>query len=224
MLGRNRYAIILIAATIAAIIVMVSCNSTPTTPTTTTSTSTTTTSILPLPTINSFAASPNPIYQKETSTLSWTTTNADTVSIDQGIGTVALSGNAVVKPYQDTTYTITAKNKTGSTSVSTTVSVKWNLTGTWTGTSWYSGGSNALLFTLSQSGPNVTGTWTAKNQYGSNSGNMTGTVSGNTISGTLTGPGYYSTATGSISVYGTKIDGEGIDSGGRWTFTVVKEF
>ena len=44
------------------------------------------------PVINSFFASPSAIIAGDSTTLSWTVTNADSVTIDYGIGTVALTG------------------------------------------------------------------------------------------------------------------------------------
>ena len=64
--------------------------------------------------INSFGASPATISAGESSTLSWTVTGATTVSIDQGIGNVALSGSRVVNPNSTTVYTLTATNAAGS--------------------------------------------------------------------------------------------------------------
>jgi len=66
------------------------------------------------PVIDSFAASPGSISPGEPSTLSWGVSGAETVSIDQGIGSVALSGNRPVAPVATTTYTLTATNAAGS--------------------------------------------------------------------------------------------------------------
>ena len=62
------------------------------------------------PVVQSYAANPASIVSGETSTLSWTVTNATTASIDQGIGTVTLSGSRTVSPSINTTYTLTATN------------------------------------------------------------------------------------------------------------------
>jgi len=67
-----------------------------------------------LPAIMSFAASPSSISPGGTSTLSWEVANANTVSIDGGIGSVALSGTRAVAPVATTTYTLMATNATGS--------------------------------------------------------------------------------------------------------------
>jgi hypothetical protein len=65
------------------------------------------------PVINSFTASPGSIVPGASSTLSWDVSAAATVSIDQQIGNVSLSGNRVVFPTTTTTYTLTATNVVG---------------------------------------------------------------------------------------------------------------
>ena len=55
------------------------------------------------------------------STLSWSVTGATSVTIDNGIGSVALTGTTVVSPTTDTTYTLTATNSAGSVTESVTV-------------------------------------------------------------------------------------------------------
>ncbi|HVT04502.1 MAG TPA: Ig-like domain-containing protein [Thermoanaerobaculia bacterium] len=75
------------------------------------------------PTITSFTASPSTINSGQTSTLAWTTSNATSVSIDHGVGTVANDGSTVVSPNSTTTYTLTATNAGGTTTRSVTVTV-----------------------------------------------------------------------------------------------------
>lgn len=70
-----------------------------------------------------FVISPNNIVAGETATLTWSTSNAASVSIDQGIGSVALSGSRVVSPAVSTTYALTATNQTGSVVVVASISV-----------------------------------------------------------------------------------------------------
>lgn len=60
-----------------------------------------------------FGASPTDIQPGQSSTLSWTSTNAISASIDQGIGSVPVNGSHVVTPTVTTTYTITAANSQG---------------------------------------------------------------------------------------------------------------
>lgn len=82
----------------------------------------TVTAPLPAPTITSFAANPTSILPGGTSTLSWTVSNATTLSIDQGVGTVT-GTSKTVSPSATTTYTLTATNSSGSVTATATVSV-----------------------------------------------------------------------------------------------------
>jgi len=75
------------------------------------------------PVINSFFASPSAIVAGESTTLSWTVTDADSVTIDYGIGTVALTGITTVNPTTDTTYTLIATNSAGPVITTVTVTV-----------------------------------------------------------------------------------------------------
>ena len=76
-----------------------------------------------VPPTASVSASPATIVASGSSTLTWTTTNATTVTIDQGIGAVAASGTRAVSPAATTTYTLTATNSVGSVTATTTVAV-----------------------------------------------------------------------------------------------------
>ena len=69
------------------------------------------------------SASPTSIAAGAASTLTWATSNATTVSINQGIGTVAASGTRSVSPAATTTYTLTATNAAGSVTATATVSI-----------------------------------------------------------------------------------------------------
>ena len=75
------------------------------------------------PTINSFVASPSSVTQGDSSTLSWQVSGADSVSINQGIGSVAAIGNRSVSPSQTTTYVLTAQNEAGSVNRQVSVAV-----------------------------------------------------------------------------------------------------
>jgi len=70
-----------------------------------------------------FSAEPQEIKLGDFSTLKWTTTNADSVSIDQGIGSVEQNGSRSVSPQATTTYTITATGAGGTTTERVTVTV-----------------------------------------------------------------------------------------------------
>jgi uncharacterized protein (TIGR03437 family) len=83
------------------------------------------------PVINSFTVSPSSISAGQSATLSWSVSNASSVSIDNNIGSVANSGVESVAPNSTTTYTITAVNSAGlsvSQSVTLTVTSSQNVT------------------------------------------------------------------------------------------------
>ena len=75
-----------------------------------------------LPTVI-FNAAPDSIIKGQSSTLSWTTGNATTVAINQGIGTVALNGTRAAMPSATTTYTITVTGSGGTVTAAATVTV-----------------------------------------------------------------------------------------------------
>lgn len=76
----------------------------------------------PLPKV-SISADPKVIDKGGSSTLTWSSQDADSVSIDQGIGAVALQGSVKVTPEKTTTYSITAKGKGGTAQASVTITV-----------------------------------------------------------------------------------------------------
>jgi OOP family OmpA-OmpF porin len=76
----------------------------------------------PAPTA-SLLANPASVKQNRCATLSWTAANASTVSIDQGVGAVPLSGSKEVCPKNTTNYTLTAAGAGGTKSAATTVTV-----------------------------------------------------------------------------------------------------
>jgi hypothetical protein len=79
------------------------------------------TDVAPLPKINSFTATPAKITSDQGTTLAWSVTGAQSISIDQGVGVV--SGTSVaVNPSTSTTYTLTAIGGGGG-SVTATTSV-----------------------------------------------------------------------------------------------------
>jgi len=75
-----------------------------------------------IPTIQSFTASPPGITSGDSSTLIWSVTDADTLSINQGIGTV-IGTSVTISPTTTTTYILTATNSAGSVTASVTVTV-----------------------------------------------------------------------------------------------------
>jgi len=82
------------------------------------------------PSIISFNAEPSSISAGESSNLSWNVSGATTVSIDQGIGNVALTGTRSVAPSTTTVYTLTAFSSVGSITATTQVIVSGTPTST----------------------------------------------------------------------------------------------
>lgn len=76
-----------------------------------------------LPTITSFTASPTSITFGESSILSWSTKNATSISINQGVGNVSATGTVEVSPEETTTFILTATNSDGSKTQSCTIEV-----------------------------------------------------------------------------------------------------
>ena len=76
-----------------------------------------------LPVINYFTASPSSIFAGDSATLNWNVSNATSINIDHGVGTVGASGVTLVFPTTSTNYTLTATNSTGWSNKSTTVLV-----------------------------------------------------------------------------------------------------
>lgn len=93
--------------TIAVLIFIAGCNGTPPA----------------VPIINSFTADSITIDQGDTIVLSWAVTDATTVTIDQSIGSVALTGSTSVSPTTAITYTLTATNSAGSSTATVTIIV-----------------------------------------------------------------------------------------------------
>ena len=90
---------------------------------TVTSQTTVTVTIPPPPTV-SFFPSPTSICRGSSATLTWNVTgNVSSVSINQGIGSVATSGTRSVSPTTTTTYTITATGAGGTTTRTATLTV-----------------------------------------------------------------------------------------------------
>jgi hypothetical protein len=73
------------------------------------------------PVISSFEAFPNEVTAGESSQLRWNVTDASSVTIDNGIGRVARSGNQTITPMETTTYILTAQSS--STTVTASVQI-----------------------------------------------------------------------------------------------------
>jgi len=76
-----------------------------------------------VPIINSFTADSITIDQGDTVVLNWAVTDATSVTIDQSIGSVALTGSTSLSPTTATTYTLTATNSAGSSTATVTIIV-----------------------------------------------------------------------------------------------------
>jgi chitodextrinase len=87
-----------------------------------------TTATAPVPTISSFVATPSSIIAGQSTTLSWSTANATSLSISPGVGTVTGSSSTVVSPVGNQTYILTATNSFGSTTAQATVTVTFDTT------------------------------------------------------------------------------------------------
>jgi peptidoglycan-associated lipoprotein len=68
-------------------------------------------------------ANPTTIERGGSSTLTWSSTNATNVAIDQGIGDVSTSGTRSVSPSSSTTYTVTARGEGGTASATARITV-----------------------------------------------------------------------------------------------------
>jgi peptidoglycan-associated lipoprotein len=75
------------------------------------------------PTINNFTAEPSTIERGQSSTLSWSISNATDMSINSGIGAVQSQGQRQVFPTNTTTYALTVRGPGGTDSRSVTVTV-----------------------------------------------------------------------------------------------------
>ena len=75
------------------------------------------------PDIAMFAAEPSSIDRGQSSTLRWEVTNANQISIDNGVGTVQATGSRSVYPTETTTYKLTANGPGGTLSKTATVTV-----------------------------------------------------------------------------------------------------
>jgi phospholipase C len=69
------------------------------------------------------SANPTSIGSGGTATLTWATTNANTVTIDNGVGEVPASGQKTITPAKTTTYTLTASGNGGTITANATVTV-----------------------------------------------------------------------------------------------------
>jgi Leucine-rich repeat (LRR) protein len=81
------------------------------------------TAVVSPPVVKAFTANPSTITDGQSSTLSWTTTSATTVSISGVVGTQASNGAVSVSPTATTIYTLTATGPAGTAAATTTIVV-----------------------------------------------------------------------------------------------------
>jgi hypothetical protein len=153
----------------------------------------------PAPTVT-FTANPTTVGSGQASTLTWNTTNATSVTIDNGVGSQPLSGSTIVHPTLTTTYTLTATGAGGTMTGSATVTVTSGPGISFTASPTLIGAGQPSM--LSWSATNATSV-TIDNGLGaepvSGSAIVAPTVS-TTYTLTATGPGGTSTAQATVTV------------------------
>jgi hypothetical protein len=77
----------------------------------------------PAPIVINLEVNPAVIISGDSAALMWSVSGANSVSIDQGIGTVALTGNTLVSPTSTTTYTLIASGPAGTLNKSVVITV-----------------------------------------------------------------------------------------------------
>ncbi len=166
------------------------------------------------PAIVHFDADPSSIAAGQSSTLSWSTLNASSVTIDNGVGAQPAVGSVTVKPATTTTYTLTAAGAIGSVTATATVTVSGG------------GGANIAVSSFPQGMVQVAGQGGGTDSFalrniGSAAGSVTLSTSGNffsitpasfnlaagatqtiTVTGSAQPAGFFE---GSVSVSGTSI-------------------
>ena len=158
--------------------------------------------IVPAPTC-AMNAAPTTINAGQSSTLSWTSTNATSASINQGIGSVAVNGSRSVSPSSTTTYTGTFTGPGGSVTCTRTITVV-------PVTPRPTCAMNAAPTTIN-AGQSSTLSWTSTNATSASINQGIGSVAVNgsrsvspssttTYTGTFTGPGGSVTCTRTITV------------------------
>ena len=189
----------------------------------TTVTVTTTPPPPPAPTCT-LSANPSSITTGDFSTLSWTSTNATSVSIDQGIGSVATSGSQSVSPGGTTTYTLTATGAGGTVQCSKTVTVTSNPAPTCTLSASPSSITTGNSSTLSWTTANATSV-SVDQGIGSVAASGSTTVSPSsttTYTLTATGAGGSITCTATVTVTSSSLTISGISVTPQATFGVAR--
>ncbi|HEV7218135.1 MAG TPA: alkaline phosphatase family protein, partial [Terriglobales bacterium] len=76
-----------------------------------------------IPTVTSFTANPSTIPAGQSTSLTWASTNANSATLDNGVGQVSPNGGTTVSPTQTTVYTLTVSGPGGRVSSQVTVAV-----------------------------------------------------------------------------------------------------
>jgi hypothetical protein len=155
----------------------------------------------PVPPTATFTSSPTSITAGQTATLTWSTTNATTVSINQGIGTVAASGTRSVTPAATTSYTLTATSSAGTATATATVTVGSG-TRTTPVITWAAPASIVYGTALSGTQLNATTTVAGSWAYTPAAGTVLAAGSGQTLSVTFTptDTASYNSATATVAI------------------------
>jgi hypothetical protein len=85
-------------------------------------------SVNPAPILINIDVNPAVIVSGASAALIWNVSGANSASIDQGIGSVPLSGNQLISPTETTTYTLTASGPAGTLSKSVVITVNAPIT------------------------------------------------------------------------------------------------
>ena len=167
-----------------------------------------------MPIVNTFIASPPSIAPGASTTISWDVTGATTVTIDQGIGDVAASGDMVVSPATSTTYKLTAGNSAGSAYATCQVVVTSGSSSSYPVINYFTASSTSVT-----AGEIITLSWSVSNASSVTIDNGVGTVAATgsmslypiaTTSFTLTAVNSVGSASQSVMIYVSGVPSYGV--------------
>ncbi|HEY6250929.1 MAG TPA: alkaline phosphatase family protein [Candidatus Angelobacter sp.] len=185
----------------------------------------------PPQTTATLSASPTTITAGQFSTITWSTTNATSVSINppipqEDVNNMPLNGQGSVTPAQTTTYTITATGSNGTANATATVTVNQvvpTITFSASPTAVSSGGSSTLTWSTSNATSLTIDHGVGSVTPASGSVNVPNITQTTTFTATATGPGGTTTATATVAVSQVavtlKATPDTISSGGTATLT-----
>ncbi|MEW6365081.1 MAG: DUF1565 domain-containing protein [Acidobacteriota bacterium] len=141
-------------------------------------------------------ASPDTMAQGDSATLSWTSFNAVTATIDQGVGSVPVDGSTTVAPRTTTTYTITVTDTDGLSALDSQI-VKIT-------------GAATTIYVDAENGDDATGVGSMENPYKSMTKGLSEATDGYTVSAA---EGLYDVSNGEqfplLIPSGVKLEGAG---------------